>query len=566
MAAEIISSKGKNFFRLLRKNTRELRFLCNLIKLQIRFWLARVWPLPLAMYQEHPHDPWKPEKVRGDAFINGEFCEGMGGTPFERDFWKCVGGLPLSWQRRMHEFQWLRDLSVVEDKVKASELARQLVDEWWEQEDIHGEIGHRVTIRAERLAHCFCYHELLAHGASVAWLRKQQKYYFNELLMLGDALRRKEHYIGFSALKAMLFAAMVIPSMAFLLRPVNRMLHHAMKTRFFADGGHRTRSPEFHRWDVTTLLEIRAAMKHRHIPITPEFDEMMQCGLDALAGLSHGDGNIACFHSSIEEPVNLQMNLWQEWRKSKPLPQKILPDMGYVHLKRKDSYCIFDVGYRPMTSRHHYAGALAFEFSRVGARMIVNCGAYRGEDEVWDKVSYRTAAHSTLSLDQYDAWGKGGRNQTTFKAGHCSVEEGENETRVLADHYGYADRLGYVHEREVALSEDGKILSGRDSLRSVAKHLSYARDTAENMHLRFHLHPSVTVEKMAPQAITLKLKNDELWDFSVDDKDVVPLVEESIYLGENGLPQSSFQLVISASLADEEDEKSFSWKLQWNKN
>ncbi|MDG1287228.1 MAG: heparinase II/III family protein [Rickettsiales bacterium] len=565
MTAEIISSKGKNFSRILRKNTRELRFLSNLIKLRLRLWLTPVCPLSLAMYQEYPRDPWKPEKIRGDAFMSGEFCEGMGGTPFEHDFWKCVRDLPLNWQRRMYEFQWLRDLSVVEDKHKASEFARQLVDEWGEQAELHGAIGRQVTTRAERLAYCFSYHDLLARGASLTWLKKQQNYYFKELLMLGDILRRKEHYIGFSGLKALLFASMLFPSMSFLMRPVNRMMHRAMKTRFFEDGGHRTRSPEFQRWDVATLLETRAAMKHRHIPITPEFDAMLQRGLDALAGLAHGDGKVACFHNSIEEPVNLLMSLWQEWRKSKPLPQKILPDMGYVHLKRKDSTFVFDVGYRPMTSIHHYAGALAFEFSRIGARMVVNCGAYRGEDEVWKKVSYRTAAHSTLSLDQYDAWGKG-QCEESFKAGHCSVEEGESDIRVMADHYGYADRLGYVHEREVALSEDGKILTGRDSLRPVVKHLVFAREKAQKMHLRFHLHPSVTVEKMAPQAITLKLKNGEFWNFTVDDADVVPLVEESIYLGENGLPQTSFQLVISAILADAEEEKSFSWKFEWNKS
>lgn len=563
MAWRILRSYARPYVREWRRRTRGLRFLLNLVRLRLRLWLKPVWPISRQLYPEYPADPWPGDADKGNALIRGEFCSDMGGEPYD-DFWRCVTKLPPNTQRRLQEFQWLRHLSPCSQRAKAAEFARRTIDEWSERGDIHHAISDSVATRAERLSNCLCYHPLLIEGASQRWIDDQVASYHEEALAMADILRRRGETTPLSVLKCLLFATMVLPSMRFLIRPVNRALRRAILVRFYPDGGHRTRSPEAQRWEVATLLEIRAAMKKRQLPISPEFDDILQRALDVLATLTHGDNKIACFHDSIELPVEPFTNLWQVWRKAKPHPQRLLPDTGYANLKRQDSVVIVDVGYRASRSAHHYAGPLALEFSRAGARAIVNCGAYRGEDENWRQVSYHTAAHSTLSLDHYDA-GDVRYAQETFKVGHCAFEERDNALQLVADHYGYADRFGILHERSLSLSEDGKVLRGIDRLRPAQKRLAYANDSAESLYLRFHLHPSVSVEKMTPTSVEIKLKNGELWEFSVTDASLAPIVEESVYLGEEGLPKPSMQIVIKAPLPREPKERFYSWKLEWMK-
>ncbi len=567
-AARRLHSKRRFYSRVVRLYTRKLRYLSNLIKLRIRLWLSVVWPLSCTPIEEDaPECPWAPKLESAQALISGKFCEDMGGNSFE-DFWICIQKLSRNFQRRIHDFQWLNDLSIYGDKDEAAEFARRIIDQWHHYEKEHHSVAHQVTVRAERLAYCLSFHHLLAHNAPKKWLRRQQRYYYTEIIMLADLLRRKEHYAGFSALKALLAASLVFPSMRFLQRPVNRVLHQAMAVRFFADGGHRTRSPEFHRWDIATLLELRTVLKQKQLHITPEFDEHMQRGLDALASFMHGDSKLACFHDSIEQPVDRFINLWQVWRLPKPLAQQVLPKTGFVNLKRDESTVIFDVGYKPSNKLHHHASPLSFEFSRIGARLISNCGAYRGNDEAWKRASYRTAAHSTLCVDTVDAWA-GYNSDNGFKLGLCSVDDNDEQLRLIADHYGYADSFGIIHEREISLSADGKSLHGIDYVRPAPKKVLYTAHEAENIHIRFHLHPSVSIEKITPQAVVLRLKNDELWNFFLEGDNKVPLVEESIYLGEDGFPQETIQLVISAAIDDEqahEGDRQFAWKLELQNN
>lgn len=567
--AKILTSRRKLWVRILRRHTRDIRFILNLIKLRLRLWVTPIWPVSLAVIDDDlPESPWKGSVDNARALISGEFCENMGGEEPYDDFWMCIQRLSPNVQRRMHEFQWLRDLANYDEQDEAAEFARKLMDEWWHYEFDHPEFVNTVTIRAERLVYCLNFYDLIFHNAPKRWKRKQQNHYFSELLLLGDILRRKEHYAGFSTMKALLFSSFMFPAMRFYKRPVYRILDKALAVRFYADGGHRTRSPEFHRWDIATLIELRSVLKQKQIPIKPDFDLAMQRGLDALATMTHGDGRLACFHDSIEQPVDKFINLWLSWRKPKPLPQQTLPKTGFVHLKRSESTIIFDVGYKPVSRLHHHSSPLSFEFSRHGARVIANCGAYRGEEEAWKEASYSTAAHSTLSIDAYDAWtGQEESTVASFKAGFCSVEEQNENVTLVADHYGYADYFGIVHEREITLSQDGAVVQGIDRIREVPQKLIQPEFAAESIFIRFHLHPTVSIEKIVPEAVVLRLKNDELWHFSLEGEVKVPQVEESIYLGEDGLPKPTLQLVVEVPFAESsaETERAYGWKLAFQR-
>ena len=562
MEAEILHQRGRYVARILRKHTRRLRFLLRLIFLRLRLWFTVIFPFktPL-LYQEYPADAWLGSTAKGQDLMQGKFCDEMGSIDFKDDFWKAAAELPNNSHRKLQEFQWLRHLNTYENKNKAAEFARKLLGEWHNSIGCEHPLSQANSTRAERLVLCYCYHDLLIHGAPLSWIQQQELFYLREILHLADVMRLQGERTGLSVLKALAFSSMQVPSMQFLLRPTQRMLRGATKRRFKDDGGHVSRSPEIHRWDMSVLLEIRAAMKQRHIPISPQFDELLQRGLDALASFTHGDHKLACFHGTIEHPVEQMMNLWQVWRKPKPMPQKTLPNSGFVHLREGESTLILDAGYNPKLSPKNFASPLAFEFSRRGARMISNCGDYRGKEQQWNKIVPRTAAHSTFSIDHYDTW-ENLPDWGEFKSGHCAVEETDHGLTISADHYGYADKLGYILERHIELVEKGNVLKGTDTVHIAPKTMAYIHENPQKMAIRFHLHPSISVEKMTPQSVQLKLKNGEYWEFIPEGSFLAPLVEESIYLGENGLPQPTTQLVIRAHLEDVTDEQSFSWKFQ----
>ena len=560
MEVEIFSSKGSFYAAIFRRYTRQWRFLCHLIFLRWRLWLAWVYPLkPIEVFKP-PTDVWKGEIARGQELMQGEYPQDMGQGSFEGQFWQKLLQQPRNAQRRLYEFQWLRHLDAYENRSKSAELARRLIEEWRVERQTHTRVDRWISTRAERLALSLCYLNLLNFEASPSWKAKQQRDGYEAALQLADLMRRQKELTGFSTLKALLIAALSLPNMRFLLRPVCRNLHRAIKVRFLADGGHKSRNPELLRWDMAVLLEIRGIMKDRKLPIAPEFDEILQRGLDALSGFMHGDEKLACFNGSIEHPVSKLVNLWQIWRKPKPLAETILPQSGYVCVKLSDTSLIMDVSHRHRKNHSNHVGPLAFEYSRPGARLFVNCGDYRGNDTQWADIGFRTAAHSTLSFDHYDAWDTNDNSATP--SGHCSIEEQENGINITADHYGYMDRLGYVHERNLKLFDHGKEMVGSERLRHVPRRKAYLDEPVENLTFRFHLHPSVSVEKMTPKMVKLKLKNGEYWEFSIEDENLAPVVTESIYLGETGLPQETMQLVIQAPAFDEEEDKLFHWKLQ----
>ncbi len=542
---------------LYRKHTRESRFLAHLILIKLRLWLVPIWQLEPAEYLKVPQDPWPGDTDKGQALLDETFCADMGGDAYVV-FWECSKKLAYPIQRNLHEFQWLRHLSANKNRDLAAQKARDLIDEWHETL-ANNKMARRYNTRAERFTSQLQYQKLLADGASESWLQQQNKYLHQEFIILADYYRRNGTHVGMSVMKGLFCASLVMPRAAFILRRLNRDLKPAIKKRLYPDGGHRSRSPEWHRWDVGVLIEIRSMLKEYHIVVDSELDELIQNALDAMATFMHGDNKLACFHDSIEQRVDMFINLWQVWRKPKPLAQKTLPNTGFVHLKRKDSTLIFDVGYRPQRSIHHHASPLAFEFSRPNARAIVNCGAYRGDNPAWKGLSGHTAAHSTLALDHYDAWGKG-IDDIKFKIGKCLVEETESHLNVVANHFGYADKLGFIHERRVTVSDDGLEISGCDSLMPTPKSALFPDDKAQNVYIRFHLHPSAKVEKITPQALTVKLKNGELWEFTVEDNAYLPLVEESVYLGENGAPQPTYQFVIASHMPEEFKTHRFAWK------
>ena len=208
------------------------------------------------------------------------------------------------------------------------------------------------------------------------------------------------------------------------------------------------------------------------------------------------------------------------------------------------------------------ASTLAFELSDGAHRLIVNCG---GGGEAADALPpglahalRTTAAHSTLTL--------GDRNSTaihddgTLGKGVIEVEASRDDTggapRAEASHDGYARRFGLIHERRLALSADGRQLSGEDRLYPAAKRRR--RADVIPVAVRFHLHPDVEAVTTADgQGALLRLPGGGVWQFRCRGGRLE--VEDSVWVDGAARPRATLMLAIASETPA--DGMTISWEL-----
>jgi uncharacterized heparinase superfamily protein len=103
----------------------------------------------------------------------------------------------------------------------------------------------------------------------------------------------------------------------------------------------------------------------------------------------------------------------------------------------------------------------------------------------------------------------------------------------------YAAPFGIRHERQVTLSPQGLMVTGRDRL------IPMHKGAGQSFTVRFHIHPDVRVSRLDGGGILLKLPGGEGWRFRTGGG--VLDVEESVYLG-GPVVRRAEQLVVSGTV------------------
>jgi uncharacterized heparinase superfamily protein len=148
------------------------------------------------------------------------------------------------------------------------------------------------------------------------------------------------------------------------------------------------------------------------------------------------------------------------------------PHTGFERLSGGKTVVLVEAG-----AAGAHAGTLSFEMSHGKERLVVNCGGYEGPAADWRAAVRRTAAHSTLVVEDRNSAEAGMRVS-------CGREQNDEGQWIEASHDGYGARFGLVHTRRLFLSAAGDELRGEDRL--------FGRASA-SFAVRFHLHPAVQV-------------------------------------------------------------------------
>ncbi len=492
------------------------------------------------------------ELYAGYFAFGGKIVNAHGRSPFEIE-----SGSP-AWTRALTGFGWLRHLRAA-NTGRARESARSLVDDFlthmgkpaqgpaWEP---------RVVVR--RMLAWLSQSPLILEGANRAFYRRFMK-------GLGRAQIALEHEIkaGLRG-ETRLFAAIALAELGLcaqgtgkLLKKSTKLLAEELERQILPDGGHVSRNPQVLIDLLLDLLPLRQAYAARSIAAPPQLLNAIDRIMPMLRLFRHGDGALALFNGmGVTAPETLATVLAYDDARGQPLFNA--PYSGYQRLEGDGSLLIVEAGKPPPQdfSQQAHAGCLSFEFSCEAQHLIINCGSPDANREAMRQAARMTAAHSTLTIDDFSSCRfafHAGLNKwlgNQIIAGPNKVTAERSKTPAGAalrlSHNGYQKRFGLIHERDLALADDGGSLEGQDRLLPAA-----GSKRLENRPycLRFHIHPSLRLSATVDGfGIILELPDLSRWIFQAPGVPVT--VEESVFMAAADGPRRCEQIVITTSTGE----------------
>lgn len=514
------------------------------------------------------NDLWPGDPERGKRIVNRRFTLAGGDIALSSQTGWYAKEATLPWLRALHGFGWMRDVCAYHDPRQSAKRLRLFVEDWLNARSAQHPVAMEPAVAGERLANWITYAMFLTRGSNPSFQRKFLRYLQTLALKLRRQILRGEQQADqqLAAIKGVMLAALLLPNCRFLYHDARVRLDYYLAE--LQDMGNKPegRNPAYLHETLRHVIEIQEAYRL----VLGEEDAILEPVIHDLAllvkNLLHGDGGFALFNGATEGVASdIAHTLKQAGTESGPLPER----SGFARIDAGESCVILDAAPADYTRKLAYYGTLAFEWSANGRRMVVNCGAFEGEDAAWSRVVRTSAAHSTLCLDD--------RNSCQFTHGLPAKHPftgGEAEPHVErrgaqqdgyhffeAVYNGYMPYAGLCHSRQLLINEAGTRFSGADHLLLVD---GYQDARSHDVNLRFHLHPDVQARRLMNGMIILHIPGVAgEWTFQSSVGQAAEL-DESIYLGKDGKPAGSQQIVIYAPYNPDVHGKATPWAVEWS--
>ena len=207
---------------------------------------------------------------------------------------------------------------------------------------------------------------------------------------------------------------------------------------------------------------------------------------------------------------------------------------GYIILKNKKICLIMDAGSTPNLkyTKDYQSGALSFEITSNGKKLISNCGYYKKDNNKLNQLSKTSAAQSTLIIDDSSSC------KFTQVKNHFYVKDGLKTTKkntifekdywkIHGSHDGYLKKYKTIHEREIEFFPNKMMFIGVDKIVKQKRNFNYKFD------IRFHLEPGVKLMKTQDNKTILIELNDEGWKFTCENYNIN--IDNGLYFGNKNL-------------------------------
>ncbi len=501
-----------------------------------------------------PQDIRTADPTIADDIYSGYFAFGAkvldvhGQSPF------LVESPSPEWEAQLMGFGWLRHLRAAGTPL-ARANARALIEEWVRHAGRpSAAIAWQPAVAARRLLSWLSHSPVILEGADLDFYNK----FLRSIGRHGAWLRRAANTEARGSARlivavALTQAALCAEGNEASLRKASALLSQALKKQILVDGGHIGRNPQTLINALLDLLPLRQAYVARAIPVPEEINNAIDRMMPMLRLFRHSDGALGLFNGmGLTAQDELATVLAYDDARALPLTNAIAS--GYQRLESDETIVLCETGKPPPRefSSFAHAGALSFELSSAGERLIVNCGAPLQQQGQLRQAARLTAAHSTLVLADTSSCRIAGTDGADEWLEGCIVSgpqiapverhEVEDGLSVNASHDGYARGLGLVHQRIWKLSGDGARLDGADRLHTVPGRRAKTGET--DFAIRFHLHPSVKAGAIeSGQGALLVTPAGQQWIFHAGG---FPLtIEESAFFASPEGTRATSQIVLS---------------------
>ncbi|WP_379065490.1 heparinase II/III family protein [Mesorhizobium sp. UC22_110] len=479
--------------------------------------------------------------------LSGHLVETGGLSPFQLDV------AHDGWVRSLHGFRWLRHMRAAGTDLAAAN-ARALVSDWIAQHGnrIAGPAWEPATT-AKRIIAWQQHSSIVLQGAEFPFYRAFLKTLAVQIRYLRSLAREMpDGKDRLRARVALAFAALSLPAPASALRSATRNLGEELDRQILPDGGHVSRNPLTVLEILADLLPLRQTYANQAETPPAALINAIDRMLPALRFFRHHDGSLARFNgmgATIQDRIAAILR--HDDTAGAPLLHA--PYSGYERLAMGDVTVIADTGAPPPidVSNSAHAGCLSFELSSGRQHYIVNAGVDTYGAAEFRPLARATAAHSTATLNDTSSarfalsMRLGGLPGSPLLGGPRKVSserlDDSGRQGFIARHDGYAQRFGILHEREVVLSTNGNVLTGRDRFLQAGNGAirNYGRDTVA---VRFHIHPDASLFRDEHDRLVLAAEGGDIWVFT--SPQVQPEVEESIFFAGIVGPRRSRQIVL----------------------
>lgn len=461
------------------------------------------------------------------------------------------------WEVALMEFGWLRHLRAAGTPL-AKTHARSLVDEWIKTCGTPSTaLAWTAPVAARRLLSWLSHSPVILENVEIGFYRRFMRSVGRHIAWLqrqggASAKGRDRLTVAIALAEAGLCSEGAEGAQR---KAINRLIGE-LDRQILLDGGHIGRNPQTLVDVLLDLLPLRQAFIARSVAVPAEINNAIDRMMPMLRLFRHSDGALALFNGmGLTAQDEFSTVLAYDDARAQPLTNAIAT--GYQRLEGGDTILIEDTGAAPTTdfSSAAHAGALSFEMSAAGERIIVNCGAPVVQSGSLRQAARYTAAHSTLivsdtsscrfaGIDGVDSW-LGGCILSGPR--HVPVERKDSEDfhEVFASHDGYEKQFRVIHERTLRLRADGLRIEGSDRLVKSGR-----KSTAEHtlpVAIRFHLHPQIKAGVIENgQGALLVTPSGQQWIFHASGHDVA--LEESAFFASPEGTRATSQIVVSTQM------------------
>lgn len=491
--------------------------------------------------------------ARGVLLLDGRLVETAAPQPWD------LRPPDRAWSDAMHGHGWLDDVAAADDPALWPRF-ENWVWAWIERHADGSGPGWRADLAARRLSRWIAYSIRLLRGRPPDRSRAFFRAMAGHARYLGWRWREIEGAARIEALGGLVYATLSMEGAGKAAARAVRLLGREA-ARVVGPDGIASRNPE----ELARILSVLA------------------WSADAIeqAGQQPADGHLAAMRRAgpVVRALTMPGGALARFHGGRDVAGLALPDaageppaaadgrvMGYLRMAAGEAVLLMDAA-PPPRGRHAataHLSALGFELWLDGKPVIVSSGSGLGFGEGDAVAARRAAAHSTVELAGRSPGrlrpGRGcpGRRGAPrlLVTGDVTLRTGRGPDRhALVESTLYADRLGLVVERRLALSADGGRLSGEDTVAApgAAQRAQVAQLFPESgppctVIARFHLHPEVRAEMaLAGRAVALTLAGGGRWLMRAD-TGALALQPSRYYDEARAQPRATMQIVATTEL------------------